>query len=181
MTWVEREIPRGSGRWTCVNEPGRPHPREAPQFECSLCGRVIGKSRSLVLREDCGNKILCLRCDMSPGAHAKLYPACPERWHDTGDHHAAFGTRAGIAVHLGIWPGKPDASKVTFRQWLKQFTGEQTAIGDLARDIYKDRRWPRGPGSSSKYLSYLEDMEACDAAIGTLREAWERYEREAGR
>jgi hypothetical protein len=181
MTWVAREIPRGSGRWTCVNEPGKPHPREAPQFECSLCQRVIGKSRPVILREDCGNRVLCARCDLAPGTHAKLYPDCPVRWHDTGDHHAVFGTRAGVAMRLGIWPGKPDAAKVSFRQWLQQFTGDQTTIGDLARDVHADRKWPRGPGSLTKYETYLLEAKASAAAVGALRKAWERFEQEAGR
>ena len=175
MTLVARELPRGSGRWTTVNEPAKRHPREAPQFECSFCERVIGKTRTIYLVE--GNRAVCSRC-LTRAAHAKLFPRCQERWHDAIDHLESSGTRAGIACVLGIWPGKPDAAKVTFRQWLKQFTGEQSGIGDLARDMYADRRWPRGPGSLAKCEAYLEGAGACDSALEALRAAWARYERE---
>lgn len=161
MTWIAREIPRGSGRWRAVNEPGRPHPREAPQFECSLCGRVIGKKRSVVLLKD--RRVAC--------------PGCLNRRALHGDMEC-MGTRAGIASHLGIWPGTPAAAKVSFRQWLKQFTADESATGDLARDVHADRSWPRGPGSLARYAAYLEDADACDGALEALRAAWARYEQE---
>jgi YozE SAM-like fold len=165
MTWVARELPRGSGRWTCVNEPDRPHAREAPQFECSLCERVIGKKRSVVLLKD--QRVVCIGCVNRRGLAANGIIDC-------------FGTRAGIAIRLGIWPGKPDAAKVSFRQWLKQFTASRDAIGDLARDVYADRRWPRGPGSLARYETYLLDAGVSPEVIATLQAAW-GFERERGK
>lgn len=119
MNLVAREVPPSSGRHRVVAEPAsgprrwredgnvrwdETHPRAAPQFRCAACGKWIALGQSLVLREDCGNVVLHTRCDLARDAHAKWYPDCPHRWHDTGDHHASFGTRAGIAAHLGLWP-----------------------------------------------------------------------------
>jgi uncharacterized protein YozE (UPF0346 family) len=92
-----------------------------------------------------------------------------------------FSTRAALAVDLGIWPDKPDAAKVSFRQWLKQFTAERSAIGDLARDVYADACWPRGRGSLARYETYLDEVGANENAVTTLRTAWKRYEDEKAR
>lgn len=165
MTWVAREIPRGSGHWRAVNEPGQPKPREAPQFECSLCSRVIAKKRSVFLLRT--GRVTCL--------------GCADRHDLYGGGHIA--TRAAAAARLGIWPGRPPAAKVSFRQWIKRFTADQCALGELARDVHADRRWPRGPGSLARYEAYLASAGADPAVTAALRRAWARYERDrrAGR
>jgi hypothetical protein len=69
----------------------------------------------------------------------------------------------------------------SFRRWLKQFTGEQSAIGDLARDVLADPSWPWGPGSLARYETHLDEAGASAAAVDTLRKAWKRYEDEQAR
>jgi hypothetical protein len=173
MTFVAREIPPGSGRWTTVAEPNRPHPREAPQFECSMCSRVVGKKRTLVLLTD--GRVICPGCLSRNGS--KIYGR---------GLIDCFSTRAALGIRLGIWPGKPDAAKSTFRQWLKQFTADDGQIGEFARDVHRDRGWPTGSGSLVKFENYLqeryEDMppfrEAHDRQLSALRNAWAKYERE---
>lgn len=64
-----------------------------------------------------------------------------------------------------------------FRTWLRQFRDDESAIGDLARDVLDDPDWPRGRGSLTRYVEHLEEAGAVDDAIATLRAAWERYER----
>ena len=64
-----------------------------------------------------------------------------------------------------------------FRAWLLQFRRDESALGDLARDVLADPDWPRGPGSLARFEAHLEDAGACDEAAGALREAWARYER----
>ena len=88
MPWVAREVPAGSRRYRAVNEPTKPHsPREAPQFDCSLCGRTIGRKRTVGLLK--GRCVACLGC-IDRG--------------DLYDDVACMGTRAAIASELGIWP-----------------------------------------------------------------------------
>lgn len=67
---------------------------------------------------------------------------------------------------------------LSFRTWLRQFRRDETALGDLARDVLADPDWPRGPGSLARYEAHLEDAGACNAAVSALREAWARYEQE---
>lgn len=120
MNMVTREVPPGSGRRRVVTEPAsgprrwredgivrwdETHPRAAPQFRCAACGKWIALNGPVILLTDRpGNIVLHTRCHLARDAHARWYPDCPECWHDTGDHHASFGTRAGIAAHLGLWP-----------------------------------------------------------------------------
>lgn len=87
MPWVTREVPPDSGRWRAVNEPNRPHPRAAPPFDCALCGRHIGKrAPHWVLTDD---RVICGRCLEK---------------HNLWNAYKTFGTRAGIAALLGLWP-----------------------------------------------------------------------------
>lgn len=81
--------------------------KPAPEFTCAQCGRVIGRGRTHVY-VNALDAVWCLRC-FSPHAgsrevHARVYPDCPERWHDMYDHPTVSGTRAGIACMLGLWP-----------------------------------------------------------------------------
>ena len=61
--------------------------RPAPAFDCAICTRRLGKRRTHYLLVD--RRILCGRCI----DRRRLWDAL-ER----------FGTRAGIAHVLGLWP-----------------------------------------------------------------------------
>ena len=88
MPWVAREVPPGSRRYRAVNEPVEPHsPREAPQFDCSLCGRTIGRKRAVGLLKD--RRVVCVGCV----DRGNLY-----------DDVTCIGSRAAIASELEIWP-----------------------------------------------------------------------------
>lgn len=88
MPWVAREVPEGSHRYRAVNEPAKPRsPREAPQFTCSICNRLIGRRRTVGLLTD--GRVACLSC-IDRG--------------DLYDQMDCMGTRAAVAHKLGIWP-----------------------------------------------------------------------------
>jgi hypothetical protein len=76
--------------------------RPAPPFDCAGCGRRIGKTRTHY-RLDGSRQVVCSRC-LTKTVHARLFPDCPHRWHDTLDHSGSCGTRAGVAHVLGLWP-----------------------------------------------------------------------------
>ncbi|AWK09973.1 hypothetical protein DDQ41_14880 [Streptomyces spongiicola] len=64
-----------------------------------------------------------------------------------------------------------------FRAWLMRHVGEQSAIGDLARDVRDDAEWPEGePESFELYNEYLDSMNACEGALDALEKAWSRYD-----
>jgi predicted GIY-YIG superfamily endonuclease len=62
-----------------------------------------------------------------------------------------------------------------FTKWLSKYYDEDTPIGDLARDALDDPRWPRQAKNPSYFLSFLFNVQACDAAKMVFREAWLLY------
>ena len=57
---------------------------------------------------------------------------------------------------------------MTFKQYLKQHLEEDTMVGDLARDAFKDPEW-KGKSSASS-------LEACLVKRRTCAGAWEAFE-----
>jgi hypothetical protein len=87
------------------------HPKAAPQFRCHDCHKWISKTGpvALLFKDDFDKEVVILHlgCSDKPSsnqAHARWYPECPESWHDMYDHARNWGSRAGIAALLGIWP-----------------------------------------------------------------------------
>lgn len=62
-----------------------------------------------------------------------------------------------------------------FTSWLKTHAKDQSAIGDLARDVAADPAWPSRRQLSGQ-REYLEERGAIPAAVETLERAWELYE-----
>ena len=67
-----------------------------------------------------------------------------------------------------------------FSEWLKQFSGQQNAIGDLARDVLRDRTAPALNGRQEWRL-HLDSRNACDGALDAFERAWKRYAAEVKR
>ena len=67
-----------------------------------------------------------------------------------------------------------------FNQWLKQFAGQQNAIGDLARDALQDRTAPV-LNSRQDWRLHLDSRNACDGALDAFERAWKRYAAEVKR
>lgn len=64
-------------------------------FHCDCCGRRIGKQATHYLADD-NRMMLCGRCVLPRSTHHRMYPNCPEKWHDMHDHGPiSFATRAG--------------------------------------------------------------------------------------
>lgn len=65
---------------------------------------------------------------------------------------------------------------MSFAKWLMQFVEENSPLGDLARDVAKDKNFPRSRRYETIY-SYLEDGGASDACMIVFEEAWENFDR----
>ena len=63
----------------------------------------------------------------------------------------------------------------TFRVWIRQFEGNDNAMGDLAHDIADDHEFPK-KNDYDEFLIYLEMKNACFACIETFKTAWKKYE-----
>ena len=67
-----------------------------------------------------------------------------------------------------------------FSEWLKQFAGQQNAVGDLARDVLRDRTAP-ALNSRQDWRLHLDSRNACDGALDVFELAWKRYAAEVKR
>lgn len=63
---------------------------------------------------------------------------------------------------------------MNFKEWILQYVGENSAIGDLANDISNDVNFP-DLNSKEDIENYLESQGACYSAMATFNEAWMRY------
>ncbi|MEU1151751.1 YozE family protein [Streptomyces sp. NPDC005918] len=63
----------------------------------------------------------------------------------------------------------------SFTAWLKTRTDQQDGVGDLAREVSRDRDWPSRRGHDGQ-RAYLEERGAIPAAIEALDRAYGQYE-----
>ena len=63
---------------------------------------------------------------------------------------------------------------MTFKTWIKQFQGENSPLGDLAEDIYRDRSFPC-TDKFEKMISYLASHNACEECIREFSGAYIEY------
>jgi hypothetical protein len=65
---------------------------------------------------------------------------------------------------------------MTFTSWLKHQRRRHDPVGDLARDVARDKCWPQGePGE----LTHLAQHHAMPAVYTALRRAWDEFVRDA--
>lgn len=62
-----------------------------------------------------------------------------------------------------------------FKTWLREFKNEDTALGDLARDVLADKKFPRVSNSIEPAATHLTMHHACSDAKRMLLEAWDLY------
>lgn len=62
-----------------------------------------------------------------------------------------------------------------FKQWIKQFKNEYSAIGDLARDIVEDGKQFPNIDDHNHLLNYLHDQGACLPCVEVFEKSWIRY------
>lgn len=74
-----------------------------------------------------------------------------------------------------------EASRSAFHRWLEQQLKRNDPVGDLARDVKGDRKFPIAEGSRQVLKVYLERSGAAPEAIRAFREAWRECEAAAAR
>ncbi len=70
------------------------------------------------------------------------------------------------------------ATPLPFTKWLRQYRGEATAVGDLARQVARDHEWA-DPPSLAALESQLSGAGCSQAVLATARRAWHRYASDA--
>ena len=63
---------------------------------------------------------------------------------------------------------------MTFKTWIKEFRGHDSAIGDLADDINRDKEFPSSK-KFEKIAEYLISKRACSGAIDAFTKAFMQY------
>lgn len=63
---------------------------------------------------------------------------------------------------------------MSFKQWILQFTNEDSPIGDLARDNKQDPKFPDSNSYDTLY-SYLFSQNASYLCLQSFEKAWQLY------
>jgi uncharacterized protein YozE (UPF0346 family) len=73
---------------------------------------------------------------------------------------------------------KANAAGADFYGWLVSQVKRPDRVGDLARDADNCQEFPRALQDYEDYLVFAQKTGFCDAAIGSLNEAWLEYARQ---
>jgi len=73
---------------------------------------------------------------------------------------------------------KANAAGADFYGWLASQVKRPDRVGDLARDADNCQEFPRALQNYEEYLVFAQETGFCDAAIGSLNEAWLEYARQ---
>lgn len=65
---------------------------------------------------------------------------------------------------------------VSFTGWLAKHRKRENPLGDLARDVARDKNWP-SDGDLPRFERHMMAAGACSAALRTLSSAWKKYHR----
>jgi uncharacterized protein YozE (UPF0346 family) len=71
--------------------------------------------------------------------------------------------------------------KSTFNHWLTQARVTDDPVGDFVYDARRNPKFPPLVRSASHLARHLQLVHACEEAIATVPEVWERYEHWKGR
>jgi uncharacterized protein YozE (UPF0346 family) len=73
-----------------------------------------------------------------------------------------------------------EASRSPFHLWLEGQKGRNDPVGDLAADIWSDRKFPVVATSLAEIQRHLERHRAAPEAIKALKRAWSEFSKQAG-
>jgi hypothetical protein len=63
----------------------------------------------------------------------------------------------------------------TFPDWLVRQAHRDDPVGDIARDMLDDPRWPNGERLLAEYFDYLIAERASQLALQALQQAWDEW------
>lgn len=90
--------------------------------------------------------------------------------------HRPAAAKNLLAEAAGQQRAAREASRSSFHRWLKQQAKRNDPVGDLARDVKGDKRFPVAEGSRAGLQSYLESSGAIPDALRAFRAAWREFE-----
>lgn len=142
--------------------------------------------------EDEPGKYYCARCDV----FVDLNHFQPVSWHEDGEDGERF------LSSLARWNKQPPSSKESryrpadaenvlqqaaeaarasreaarspFHKWIERQLDRDDEVGDLARDVFRDKRFPLGASTPREVEDYLSRHS--NHIIRAVRQAWREYE-----
>ncbi|HEY3664627.1 MAG TPA: YozE family protein [Polyangiaceae bacterium] len=70
------------------------------------------------------------------------------------------------------------AAFIPFFDWLTKHKGLRTPVGDLAREVLKDKNFPRDLTTLDAFLDYLKaSPNSSSEALAKARVTWRAFER----
>ncbi len=82
---------------------------------------------------------------------------------------------------IDTWPREIKPAKSKFYRWLLRQLYRDDPIGDLARDVKRDKSFPIASGSLKTIQAHLKSRRACDESLQALEEAWSAFGPSTGR
>jgi uncharacterized protein YozE (UPF0346 family) len=68
-----------------------------------------------------------------------------------------------------------EASRSPFHRWIEGQKDRNDPIGDLASDIWGDRKFPVAAKTRAEVQRYMERQGAVPGAVTALKEAWAEF------
>jgi len=70
-----------------------------------------------------------------------------------------------------------EAARSDFHCWIEQQTKRDDVIGDLAKDIMRDSKFPKHARTRSEVFGYIERTATWNGPITAAKEAWKEFEK----
>ncbi len=137
--------------------------------------------------EQDSSKYYCARCDLSvdaahfgndhPEGNEERFLSSLARWtrreqeEPTGMRRPADAPNLLAAKALAA-NAAYEASRSEFHRWIERQKDRDDARGDLASDIWRDRKFPVGASTLAEVQRHLELRGAASEAIKALKRAW---------
>jgi uncharacterized protein YozE (UPF0346 family) len=65
---------------------------------------------------------------------------------------------------------------MSFKEWIAKFEDVDRPIGDLAKDVLRDSKFPDGFNNQEQIISYLEQEKQADSVvIEVFKDVWKAY------
>lgn len=140
--------------------------------------------------EDDPGMYFCQRCDQfvesrhfeieHPDDMAERYFASLQRWKQRPARNKINVRRPTRTVNILAGPADAqrlalEAQRSEFHRWIEQQAKRDDPVGDLARDIQRDRHFPSQETTIDGLQGYIRRRATSSAPLQALRQAWDEF------
>jgi uncharacterized protein YozE (UPF0346 family) len=73
-----------------------------------------------------------------------------------------------------------EAARGDFHQWIEQQVGRDDVVGDVAKDVMRDKRFPKGATTRDEVVDFVKAVTTRKKPIAAMKAAWGEFARESG-